>query len=194
MHLLYQALRESVHHSSRLRNRIRRSQRAVRPLRVVLHPPPRPRSFDPAGRETSAENPQGMGGPLQSGATAFQPGAEHPRSQDRLAADPTLRTSNSEGSSRGWQGDAGWTASRVYMAKARSLRTPEHKVVEKIRWIGMLIAVQPRIRLMRSFDQRSCASRSTAAHGNKSSRFCARSDSFRHSIWPTNITRSSPGP
>lgn len=35
------------------------------------------------------------------------------------------------------------------------LRRSDPKMSNKVKWLGTLLAIQPRIRLMRSFDQRS---------------------------------------
>ncbi len=45
---------------------------------------------------------------------------------------------------------------------------------------------------MRNRKRRQCAP-GAAAKRNKSSRVCARQNTFRHSVWPTDITRPSPG-
>ena len=49
------------------------------------------------------------------------------------------------------QTDLGWTPSRIPLAASCRVS----KAVEKIPWQGLVLAVQPRIRLTRSFDQRS---------------------------------------
>jgi hypothetical protein len=47
------------------------------------------------------------------------------------------------------------TPSRIQFGKTCGLTSPRRNAVEKIPWHGLLTSVQPRIRLGRSFDQRS---------------------------------------
>ena len=82
-------------------------------------------------------------------------GPRHSRSKVGRRASQTLRTPPSGRSSSGGHTNSGRTPSRIQIGEACGVTFPRNNASEKIPWQGVLLSVQPRIRLSRSFDQRS---------------------------------------
>ncbi len=99
---------------------------------------------------TLEKNPGVVDGSPQPRQATFIFRAGHSRSG--RPANQTMRASSSRRSSRHGHTDPGRTASRI-QACGLTLSMNDHG--EKTAWQGVLLSVQPRIRLTRSFDQRS---------------------------------------
>src|SRR5690348_3703729 len=96
-----------------------------------------------------------MGYPLQPGSPSFQPGAGCSATRIPNSTGQAGGASHSPRSSSHSQACSRRTASRVQAGEDRGVSLSTADPVVKVPWDGTLVSVQPRIRLNRSFDQRS---------------------------------------